>query len=195
MVVGSHTPGSPPDELIGTTPGWYPDALLALPLDLKANRTHSLWVEIHVPADTPPGDYQGAVDISAGQQSLAHLPFHLKVVAATVPEKQTLNVTNWFTLDEQRSQQFFGVAAFSDGWWKLVGNVAHVFAAHRQNVIITPLMELVQPKVTAGGLQYDFSNFDRWVETFKAAGALKYIEGSHLLNRPYYSAPLGVRSF
>ncbi len=195
VVVGSHTPGSPPDELIGTTPGWYPDALLALPLDLEANRTHSLWVEIHVPPDTPPGDYQGAVDISDGQQSLAHLPFHLKVMAATVPEKQTLNVTNWFTLDEQRSQQFFGVAAFSDGWWKLVGNVAHVFAAHRQNVIITPLMELVQPKVTAGGLQYDFSNFDRWVETFKAAGALKYIEGSHLLNRPYYSAPLGVEVF
>ncbi|MGA8186039.1 MAG: DUF4091 domain-containing protein, partial [Terriglobia bacterium] len=195
VVVGSHTPKSPADEVIGTAPGWYPDALLALPLDLEANRTHSLWVEIHVPADTAPGEYQGAVDINAGQQALAHLPFHLKVVAATVPEKQTLNVTNWFTLDEQRSQQFFGVAAFSDGWWKLVGNVAQVFAAHRQNVIITPLMELVQPKVTAGGLQYDFSNFDRWVETFKAAGALKYIEGSHLLTRPYYTASLGVPIF
>ncbi|HEX8710798.1 MAG TPA: glycoside hydrolase domain-containing protein, partial [Terracidiphilus sp.] len=195
VVVGSHTPGSPADEVIGTAPGWYPDALLALPLDLKANRTYSIWVEIHVPTDTPPGDYQGAVDINAGQEALARLPFHLKVVAATVPEKETLNVTNWFSLDDQKSQQFFGVAAFSDGWWKLVDNVAHVFAGHRQNVIITPLMELVQPKVKGGGLEYDFSNFDRWVETFKAAGALKYIEGSHLLTRPYYTAPLGVEVF
>ena len=195
VVVGSHTPKSPADEVIGTAPGWYPDALLALPLDLKANRTHSIWVEIHVPEGTPPGEYQGAVDISAGQMALAHLPFKLKVVAATVPEKETLNVTNWFSLGDQKSQQFFGVAEFSDGWWKLVDNVAHVFAAHRQNVIFTPLMELVQPKVTAGGLQYDFSNFDRWVETFKAAGALKYIEGSHLLTRPYYTAPLGVEVF
>ncbi len=145
--------------------------------------------------DTPPGDYQGAVDINAGPQALAHLPFHLEVVAATVPEKETLSVTNWFTLDDQRSQQFFGVPAFSDGWWKLVDNVAHVFAAHRQNVIITPLLTLVQPKVAGGGLQYDFSNFDRWVETFKSAGAMKYIEGSHLLTRPYYTASLGVPIF
>ena len=195
VVVGSHTPGSPADEVIGTVPGWYPDALLALPLDLKANSTHSIWVEIHVPVDTPPGDYQSAVDISAGQQTLAHLPFHLKVVAATVPEKDNLNVTNWFTLDDQHSQQFFGVAAFSDGWWKLVDNVAHVFAAHRQNVIFAPLMELVQPTLKGGRMEYDFSNFDRWVETFKAAGALKYIEGSHLLTRPYYTAPLGVEVF
>ena len=195
VVVGSHTPKSPADELIGTAPGWYPDPLLALPLDLEANRTHSIWVEIHVPPDTPPGDYQGAIDISAGQMALAMLPFHLKVVAATVPEKRTLNVTNWFTLDDQRSQQFFGVPAFSDGWWKLVGNVAQVFAAHRQNVAITPLMLLVQPKLAGGRIQYDFSNFDRWVETFQSAGAMSYIEGSHLLTRPYYTAPLGVQVF
>jgi len=195
VVVGSHTPGSPADELIGTAPGWYPDALLALPLKMKANRTRSIWLEIHVPMNTPPGDYQGAVDINADQQALARLPFHLKVVAATVPEKETLNVTNWFSLGDQKSQQFFGVAEFSDGWWKLVDNVAHVFAAHRQNVIFTPLMELIQPKIKGGRLHYDFSNFDRWVETFKSAGAMKYIEGSHLLTRPYYTAPLGVQVF
>jgi hypothetical protein len=195
VVVGSHTPGSPAEELVGTAPGWYPDALLALPLNLEANRTHSIWVELHVPPDTPPGDYQGAVDISDGQQALAHLPFRLKVVTATVPKIQTLNVTNWFTLDDQRSQQFFGVPAFSDGWWNLVGNVARVFAAHRQNVIITPLMELILPKEGGGSGSYDFSNFDRWVETFQSAGALRYIEGSHLLTRPYYTAPLGVEVF
>jgi len=195
VVVGSHTPGSPPDERVGTAPGWYPDALLPLPLDLKANRTHSIWVEIHVPSNTPPGVYRGAVDMDANQQALAHLPFRLTVDAATVPEKRSLNVTNWFTLDDLKSQQFFGVPAFSDGWWKLVGNVARVFAAHRQNVVFTPLMELIQPKVAGGRLRYDFSNFDRWVETFQSAGAIGTIEGSHLLTRPYYTAPLGVEVF
>ncbi|HET9179054.1 MAG TPA: DUF4091 domain-containing protein [Terriglobia bacterium] len=195
VVVGSHTQGPPADELVGTAPGWYPDPLLALPLNLEADRTHSIWVEIHVPPDTPAGDYRGAIDLSAGQAALAHLPFHLKVVAATVPQKQTLNVTNWFTLDGQSTQQFFGVPAFSDGWWKLVGNVAQVFAEHRQNVVITPLMVLVQPKWARGKMNYDFSNFDRWVETFQSAGALRYIEGSHLLTRPYYTAPLGVEVF
>ena len=56
-------------------------------------------------------------------------------------------------------------------------------AAHRQNVIITPLMGLVDARVTYRGLDYDFTNFDRWVETFQHAGAIGYIEGSHLLDR------------
>jgi len=195
VVVGSHTPKSPADELVGTAPGWYPDPLFALPLDIEANRTYSIWVEIHVPRDTYPGDYQGAIDIRAAQTALAHLSFRLRVETATVPEERTLNVTNWFTLDDQRTQQFFGVPAFSDRWWKLVGNVARVFAAHRQKVVITPLMILVQPKLAGRRLRYDFSNFDRWVETFQSAGAMKYIEGSHLLTRPYYTAPLGVEVF
>ncbi|HZT69941.1 MAG TPA: DUF4091 domain-containing protein [Terriglobia bacterium] len=195
VVVGSHTPGSPADELIGTAPGWYPDPLLSLPLDLEAHRTHSIWIEIHVPAETSPGVYRSAVDIDAGGQTLARLPFRLSIVAATVPEQRSLDVTNWFTLGDQQSQQFFGVPAFSEGWWKLVGNVARVFAEHRQNVIFTPLMQLVQPEVKGGALRYNFSNFDRWVETFQGAGAIGYIEGSHLLTRPYYTAPLGVEVF
>lgn len=195
VVVGSHTPGSPSDELVGTAPGWYPDELLPLPLKLEANRTHSIWVEIHAPIGTPPGVYRSAVDIIANQQTLARLPFRLTIDTATVPEKRSLYVTNWFSLDDQVSQQFFGVSTFSDGWWKLVGNVARVFAAHRQNVVFTPLMMLIQPKVEHGRLHYDFSNFDRWVETFKDAGAIGYIEGSHILTRPYYNAPLGVEVF
>ncbi len=194
VVVGSHTPHSPSDELVGAAPGWYPDALLPLPLDLEANRTHSLWVEIHVPLSAPPGVYRGAVDIGNNQQTLARLPFRLTVAAAVVPVKRSLDVTNWFSLGDAISRQFFGVAAFSAGWWKLVGNVARVFAAHRQNVVFTPLMELIQPKVAGGRLRYDFSNFDRWVETFQAAG-VTYVEGSHLLTRSYYSAPLGVPIF
>lgn len=194
VVVGSHTQGSPADELVGTAPGWYPDPLLPLPLNLEPNKTHSIWVEIYVPKHTVPGDYRGAVDILAGQQTLAHLPFLLTVHSTTVPDERSLNVTNWFTLDDQHSQHFFGMPEFSDGWWKLVGNVARVFAAHRQNVIFTPLMELIQPKA-GGGRRYDFSNFDRWVETFQSVGAIGYIEGSHLLTRPYYEAPLGVEVF
>jgi hypothetical protein len=73
--------------------------------------------------------------------------------------------------------------AFSEEWWTLVENVARVMADHRQNVILTPLMELIQPRVAGSEIRYDFANFDRWVETFKKAGAIGYIEGGHLLGR------------
>ena len=122
--------------------------------------------------------------------------FRLQVIAATVPTERTLKVTNWFGFDDARAQQFYRVAEFSPDWWTLVANVAAFMAAHRQNVIITPLMSLVDARVTGRGLDYDFTNFDRWVETFQHAGAIGYIEGSHLLDRAgSYSAGLMVPTF
>lgn len=182
VVVGSHT-HSPPNELIGNAPGWYPDVLLPLPLELKAHWTRSLWIEIHVPAGASPGVYHGAIRLESGGKSLGRLPFRLRVFSAQVPEARSLQVTNWFSLSDQTTRQFFGVPAFSDGWWKLVENVARVFAGHRQNVVLTPLQMLIQPKATRGRITYDYTNFDRWVETFQQAGAIGYIEGSHLTTR------------
>jgi hypothetical protein len=196
VVVGSHTPGSPPEELVGEAPGWYPDPLEDFPFELAARRSTPVWVTIHIPADAAPGVYEGSIRVRSGGRLLARKPFRLKVVSALVPEEMSLKVTNWFSLDDKTSRQFYGVAAFSPQWWTLVANVAHVLAAHRQNVILTPLLTLIQPQIVGGNLTYDFSNFDRWVETFKQAGAIGYIEGSHLLDRAgSYEAPLLVTTF
>jgi len=196
VVVGSHTPDSPPEELVGSAPGWYPDPLEDLPFDLEPRRTTPIWVTIHIPADAMVGVYESSILVRAAGRLEARRPFRLRVLGASVPEEMSLKVTNWFTLDDKTSQQFFGVAAFSPQWWTLVANVAHVLAAHRQNVIMTPLLTLIQPRLEGGNLQYDFSNFDRWVEAFRQAGAIGYIEGSHLLDRAgSYDAPLLVPTF
>jgi hypothetical protein len=196
VVVGSHTPETPPEELVGEAPGWYPDPLLNLPFDAERGRTYSLWALIHVPADAIPGTYRGTIEVRAGHRLLARPAFHLRVVGATVPAARSLKVTNWFTLDDKVSRQFYGVPAFSPQWWTLVENVGRVMADHRQNVVLTPLMELAQPRIETDKISYDFSNFDRWVETFQRAGAVGYIEGSHLLDRAgSYDAALQVSTF
>jgi hypothetical protein len=196
VVVGSHTPDSPPEELVGSAPGWYPDPLQDLPFDLEPRRTTPIWVSIYIPADAMAGVYEGSILVHSAGRLEARRPFRLRVLGASVPGEMSLRVTNWFTLDDKTSQQFFGVAAYSSQWWMLVSNVAHVLAAHRQNVIMTPLLTLIQPRLEGGNLQYDFSNFDRWVETFRQAGAIGYIEGSHLLDRAgSYDAPLLVPTF
>jgi len=196
VVVGSHTPDCPPEELVGEAPGWYPDPLEDFPFELAARRSTPIWVTIHIPADATPGVYEGSIRVRSGGRLLARRLFRLQVVGASVPEEMSLKVTYWFSLDDKTTRQFYGVAAFSPKWWTLVSNVAHVLAAHRQNVILTPLLTLIQPQVVGGNLTYDFSNFDRWVETFKQAGAIGYIEGSHLLDRAgSYEAPLLVPTF
>jgi len=197
VIVGSHTPDTPPEELVGEAPGWYPDPLLDFPLDLEARRTHAVWVTVRVPAEARAGIYRGAIHLRAGNRLVASAPFRLRVAAATVPEQRSLKVTNWFGLDDKVSRQFYGVPAFSEEWWTLVENVARVMADHRQNVILTPLMELIQPRVAGNEIRYDFANFDRWVETFKRAGAIGYIEGGHLLGRggESYEGSLEIPTF
>jgi len=197
VIVGSHTPDTPLEELVGEAPGWYPDPLLDFPLDLEARRTHAVWVTVRVPAEARAGIYHGAIRLRAGNRLVASAPFRLRVAAATVPEQRSLKVTNWFGLDDKVSRQFYGLPAFSEEWWTLVENVARVMADHRQNVILTPLMELIQPRVAGNEIRYDFANFDRWVETFKKAGAIGYIEGGHLLGRSgeSYEGSLEIPTF
>jgi len=63
-------------------------------------------------------------------------------------------------------------------------------AEHRQNMISTPLtgfyfskLALIGAHSGADGIEYDFANFDRWVDTFQKAGLIGSIEGSHVLRR------------
>jgi Domain of unknown function (DUF4091) len=196
VVVGSHTDDTPADELIGEAPGWYPDPLWNLPMDLDGNRTHPLWVTVAVPSDAASGSYRGTLLVHAGEKAVARKEFRLHVVTATVPSQRTLKVTNWFNVGNAASRQFYGAPQFSDPWWTLIENLGKVMSEHRQNMVVTPLMDLITAHVDGSALTYDFSNFDRWVETFRRAGVVGYIEGGHLLGRAgSYDAALTVPAF
>ena len=196
VVVGSHSEDTPEDELIGEAPGWYPDPLWNLPMDLDANRTHSLWITVTVPAESAAGLYRGTLDVRVGDKSVARREFRVHVVAATVPSQRTLKVTTWFNVSDAASRQFYDAPQFSDAWWTMIENFGKVMADHRQNMVVTPLMDLITPSIDGGNLRYDFANFDRWVETFRRAGVIGYIEGGHLLGRAgSYDAALTVPAF
>jgi len=192
VVVGSHTDDVPADELVGEAPGWYPDPLVDLPLTLEAVRTRAVRVSIHVPKEAPAGLYRSAVVVRHAGGEVARVPFRLRVAAAEVPAERTLRVTNWFRVDDRHSKQFWGAAQFSDGWWSLLANVARLMADYRQNVVLTPTLDLVELR-PGEELLFGFERFDRWVETFQKAGAIGFIEGEHLMGRAGgYDEPLVV---
>lgn len=195
VVVGSHTKNTPAEERVGEAPGWFPDPLWDFPMALERNRTRSLWATIAVPADAAPGLYRGALVLRDGKRTLARREFRVRVFAAAVPERRSLKITNWVNLSDKTSRQFYGFPQFSEDWWTLVGNFARVLADHRQNVIYTPLLDLIRARADGDRLAYDFANFDRWVATFQQAGVIGTIEGSHLVGRDgSYDAPLIVRT-
>ncbi len=182
--VASNPPETPEDELVRPAPALYPDPLLVdFPFHLKPNRTESLWVTLYAPSDTPPGDYSGALGLSAGDARIARLSFTVKVAKAVVPARQSLQVTNWFTLEESSLRRHFKLGADPAAYWSLLSNIGRVMAEHRQNVLLTPIYSLTDTKVEGGRIHYDFARLDRWVDTFEKAGLLGTIEGGHLLGR------------
>lgn len=192
--VRAHPPKCPPEELVGRVPGLYPDPLReSFPMRLAAGKTYALWLTVRVPAEAAPGLYHGTFQIRAGSRRLANLPLRIRVSPVRLPP-QRLWITNWFNWSGQHLRRHYGVEEFTDAYWQLLENIGRVMADHGQNVILTPVVRLAQPRWEAGALQFDFTRLDRWVETFDRAGIRGLIEGSHLLGRRGgYYAPVSVR--
>ncbi len=156
--------------------------------------TIPLWITLRVPEEAAPGRYEGAVVISAGEHS-ARLPLVVEVSPAILPAKRTLKVTQWFT--SGALAEAGGREPWSEEHWELLGLWGKNLAEHRANVIISSLTELLLlSRDAAERLQVDFSRFDRWVETFSAAGAIGYIEGGHLAGRTAdWDSGFGLNAF
>ena len=177
--------GKDPGFMLRKRPCDYPDPLLETPPAAAAARSaQPVWLTVKVPPDAAAGLYTGTLEAEAavnGAAVRASLPLKLEVFSARLPEKRSLWITNWIC-DPSRVPMFCGVKElYSEAHWKLLEEVARNMAAHRQNVILTPLYELIEAKVNARGkLAFDFSRFDRWVAVFQKAGVAGRIEGSHL---------------
>lgn len=196
--VSSNPPGTPSDEILRAAPSFFPDPLFEIfPYALPPNRTDAIWITVYAPASAEPGEYRGEAVLQSGSQRLAAGQFQIRVAAATVPEQQTLRVTNWFNTSPEHFAQYYTLSGSSedDRYWALLANIAGVMAAHKQNVILTPVMELATPQVEGQKLVYDFTRLDRWVETFDKAG-IPIIEGGHLLGRVSgYQTPIRVPAY
>ncbi|MBM7113937.1 DUF4091 domain-containing protein [Archangium primigenium] len=88
---------SVPDESVGR----WPDALVpdvdeiagearnAFPFDVPAREARALWIDVHVPLDAPPGDYQGTVKVT-GDGVHEDVAVRLTVVDAVLPSTPSL---------------------------------------------------------------------------------------------------------
>ncbi|MEN6532557.1 MAG: glycoside hydrolase domain-containing protein [Bryobacteraceae bacterium] len=184
VVVTSNTQDTPDGELLRKAPALFPDALLTdFPITVRKNQTRSIWVTIHVPKSQEPGEYEGQLRLRQGTGTLVTVPYTLIVRKATVPERIPLAVTNHFGFGDRQVEQFFSCTRYSSSWWRLIANHAHFLAGYYQNSIGTNPIAQTSAEVAGGALRYDFSNFERFVETFEAAGVRGYIEGGNLLSR------------
>jgi hypothetical protein len=197
VVVTSNTENTPDDELVRKAPALFPDPLLdTFPLTLEKNKTRSVWLTVRVPAGQQPGDYQGQIRLRQGREEIARLDYQLKVYAATVPVRIPLTITNHFNLSDDHIRQFYSCSRFSPEWWDLMANFARFLGAYHQSSIVADPVSLAIAEPAGGGIRYDFRTFERFVETFHAAGVSGAIEPGNLLvreRRP--NAPIMARAW
>lgn len=186
--VRKNTPNTPSEEIVRLASFDAPDPLLEdREVSLKEGETQPVWITIFVPPNAPAGDYTGRVDVIS-EGAKASISVLLKVYPVTLRESRSLWLTNWFS--PANVVRFHNVKAWSEEHWGLIRKYARIMAEHRQNVIITPIFELVRfVKLKNGSLGCDFSSFDRWVELFREEGVIGRIEGGHLAGRSLWEAP------
>jgi hypothetical protein len=136
-------------------------------------QTQPLWVTVHVPRAAAPGEYAGSWRVlwDGGE---APVEVRLTVWPFEMPAEQHLAFTNWISPDALARHH--GVEPYSEAFWELLGKYARAAADHHQNVLWLGLNLVGLTEEPAGGLSFDWTGFDRWVEVVSANGCGRLIE-------------------
>ena len=162
------------DTMVAKAPASIPDPFWESPnIDIAADATQPLWIEIDVPRDAPAGSYKGALRIEWNGGS-AELPLRLRIYDFEVPAERHQYVTNWFTFPGVPWEDT--VETESEQYWELARKFAQIMARHRQNVFRHWLSWASFSYDPDAGYSADWLRFDRWAETFFGTGAFDRME-------------------
>jgi hypothetical protein len=192
-------------------PGWYPDALIpfvdpstgkppvharfaAAPFDVEPDSNQPIWVDVLAPRDAAPGEYTGAITISAEGIRPRRVPIQLTVWDFTLSDTPSMRtyfgngevnplvprpsqITAWGEPEEpgQRAQQ----TAY-----------AELMASHR---ICSPIPRFLMPKVNTDGSidpQPTDAALQQWIERFHVTGFPIWLLGMD--GRGWQGDPLGA---
>jgi hypothetical protein len=174
-----------PSSYLRKAPAFFPDGFLeAKTVFLRDGWTQSLWVSITVPKGTPAGEYKGVVGIDlVDRKNEKHhfdAPVTLTVWPFTLPDKLHLHHTDWFWPLTLAS--YYHLEPWSAPHWEWIEKAAIDLARHHNDIILTPLVDLVGRTKTASGFRYNFTRLNRWVKLFRKHG-VDWIEGAHVAGR------------
>ena len=162
----------------------YPDCLQEVAsVDLQPLQNQPVWVTYAIPRDAADGNYTATLVFTGkvnGKSFKIKKEVNARVYPVVLPE-QTLWVTNWFDtkrgLPKMNGNQ--PLEPYSDRWYELLTNLAHVMRDHGQNVyMIGDWDELFNIDFDGAQFTFDFTNFDKTIELFIREGGLKRIEGA-----------------
>lgn len=126
--------------------GWYPDALIpfadpndspnrgsakyrAVPFDVPPNANQGIWVDVYVPANTPPGEYSGRLVVTADRVEIAQVPVRVTVWPFALPD--TIAMRSNFGGLERRVAQAHGLNVNSEDFRRVEDRYIDTMLRHR----------------------------------------------------------------
>lgn len=153
-------------------------------LDIEAQCTQPLWVNIWVPQDIPSGVYKGALTVSGENFANVRLPMKINVQKRTLPDP-----AQWvFHLDLWQNPyavaRYYNVPLWSRQHFDIMKPLMQQLANAGQKVITASVMHhpwagqtedpfdsmVFRMKKIDGSWVYDYTMFDRWVEFMMSLG-------------------------
>ncbi len=181
------------------------------PKRLEPNWTQAVWLTIHIPKDAHAGIYVGKLVVRAGSQE-AVFTINLGVLDFALPDpaEWTFYLNIW--QDPAAVARWAKVPLWSEEHWKLLEAYARDLAAHGEKSITTSILHdpwrsqtgNVFPSMVEwrfpgewqvgqeSKFQFDYSVFDRYVETMMKAGVHKSIHCFSMVNGPGETADCDV---
>jgi len=133
-------------SIAGSRAGLYPDPLLPLdaPLDLKAERTESVWVKVSTPTECAPGDYEGRITIRfpAGMPAI-EVPLKLTVYDFALPVTPTFQ--SLFGMWDFFFARAFGVEEGSAACKRIAERYYWFLVERRLTPAEVPVLSLTSP--------------------------------------------------
>jgi hypothetical protein len=79
-----------PDALIPERDPYYGEDRSAFPVDVPAGSKALAWIDVFVPADTPPGEYSGTLRVTANGAEVSSVPVRIRVIDHKIPSTSSM---------------------------------------------------------------------------------------------------------
>jgi len=166
--LAKNSRATPKEELVWQAPAKYPDPLSDEPVrDAPAGQLLPLHLRVTPPRGAPAGRQSIRAELRAdqGRQSI-DIP--VQTGGVDLPATTRLDFVYWYNWSEPC--RAYGVETESADGWRLLARQAAQMLEYHQNVVVVPYSMAQTWIADDGTLQLDFRRFDRYVETFLAAG-------------------------
>ncbi len=185
-------------------PGELPQCIDRRPIKIIYRQTGAFFITVNTSKDAVAGDYDCKiiVDYTDGKnfKRMAHeYPFKLKVHPVVLPDGgvSEYNYAQWLDCcgyhpeavakpTVECNENVYGIKNFSEEWFTLLKNYARQMKKERMNILYVPIYYLLYEGIKYGEngeYIFDFTLFDRFIDTFLEHADIKYFCGFHLILR------------